>query len=406
MEEKNIDTLVKAYRLKEPMPSEIKDLINYAKVNSINTSKKQFTYQNKVYDFRLFSKSKWEQENLKILDKNYFILRTLKLAFSMDLIYPRVAIGASYLGVLQPLIIFQENNQDKVLDYETNLIMNKDDYYTLFKYKEYNVLNKMDMYKIQYLLENLTGYDYILYFLIFGHEIIDELSKNSDYSFLKIKYITYGINVYFQCLLGDNADNLFFMNKDYNPKYEDIIEQIDNFTENPRILPKNITYDYDKNSYTLKNKNIPNLQFRLLSDFTSDEISDNLLSSNRYHNCHINALDLTLALAETDESIYLVGGKFKINEVDYLFHSWIEIEDKNMVIDYNHNIIMNKDTYYKIWEVVPISKTPAQNIYEIIDTVAFKADLEFLHPVFINYFGEELKRDLKKNHHLFNKKND
>ena len=64
----------------------------------------------------------------------------------MDLVNPRVAIGHSSINRLHAIIIFQDNGTDKIIDYDKNLIMKKDDYYELFDYKEINTIDKYDLY--------------------------------------------------------------------------------------------------------------------------------------------------------------------------------------------------------------------------------------------------------------------
>ena len=39
---------------------------------------------------------------------------------------------------------------------------------------------------------------------------------------------------------------------------------------------------------------------------------------------------------------------------------------------------------------------------EVIETILFDAELD-IHPIFVNYFGSEMLRDLKKNNQLLRK---
>lgn len=106
---------------------------------------------------------------------------------------------------------------------------------------------------------------------------------------------------------------------------------------------------------------------------------------------------------DNKKSAYVVGGKCKENERDYYYHSWVEVDDENIVIDYNHNIIMNRDKYYRFFEAVAISKTKVEDLEEIIKVLIMEAQLDF-DPMDINYFGTELLRDMKKNAKILRKK--
>ena len=134
-----------------------------------------------------------------------------------------------------------------------------------------------------------------------------------------------------------------------------------------------------------------------------NKIKEKLLSNARYNECHQNSTIIACILNEEDKkTAYVVGGKIKENEIDYLNHSWVEIDNKNIVIDFNHNIIMNRDKYYKLFEAYPISKTLISEMEDIIKFVYGSACLN-VHPMDINYFGKELMNDLKRNEKILKK---
>lgn len=251
---------------------------------------------------------------------------------------------------------------------------------------------------------HFRNFEDIYEYLIFTKEIFNELSKKDDLKFLTEKYDENGINLHNYLLFGNNSDAIFFQREDFkHRKYNKLIRELDDFTENPTRESKHITYVEEKEEYMLKARNFGYVTFDLLSNFTKDEkVKEILLSTARYGKCHINANMVARLLSEKNKaSAYIVGGKFKENEIDYFYHSWIEIDEKNIVIDFNHNIIMNRDKYYKLFEIVPISKISVSEMEEIIKTIT---DADFnMHPIELNYFGPELMRDLKKNEAIFKK---
>lgn len=368
-----------------------------------------FNYKGKNYPFSVFSDYKLQKIDKKVLESSKRIeeqlFRSLKLACSMDLVNPRIAIGNSLIGPFHILIIFQDKGIDRVIDYTTNLVMNKNDYYELFNYCELNTVDKFDLYNIYCMIDEFNDYEHIYEYLIFTKEIFNELSKKEPFEFLTKKYDINGFNNHNNILLGDNGDSLFFRDEDvYNMKYDKIIWELDSFTENPTEKSKYILYDNKKEKYKIKRK-FGFFTFDLLSNMICDkEVKEQLLSKDRYNKCHQNAIMIARLLSEEDKkTTYIVGGKFKVNEIDYLLHSWIEIDEKNVVIDFNHNIVMNRDEYYKLYKVQPISKTIISEMEDIIETVIYDAKL-YVHPIVLNYFGRELMSDLKKNKKILQKR--
>ena len=187
-------------------------------------------------------------------------------------------------------------------------------------------------------------------------------------------------------------------------KYNKLIDELNNFTENPTRKSKHITYVDDKNEYMLKARNFGYFTFDLVSNFmVNEEVRNQLLSGDRYGECHTNNNILARSLPEKDKaSAYIDSGKFKENEKDYFYHSWVEIDEKNIVIDYNHNIVMGRDAYYKLFEIVPISKESALEMEDIIQVVTYDVGFD-MHLFYLNFFGPELMVDLKKNEVILKK---
>jgi len=361
-----------------------------------------FEYQKKAYNFKHFSDYALQNFDKKILQStkriNYQLSRTLKLACSLDLVNPRVVIGNSSIGNLDSLILFQENDKEKIIDYARNLVMLKDDYYELFDFGEINIVDKFELYNIYFLMDIFNNPDSLIELLIFYKEIVMELSKKGDFEFLNEKYDRNGINKRNYLLIGDCNDCLYFKKEDIFMKYKKLIRELDEFTEKPYKNKKHISYDVKEKSYIFKEKNFGFFTFELLSDIISDkEVQTELLSKDRYHKCHRNSIAVASSLTQEDkETAYVVSGGFKENECDYFLHSWVEIDRSNTVIDFNHNLVMNRDKYYKLFEIKSISKIHIYDMEKIIDFVINECELDF-HPMEINFFGQEIMRNLMKN---------
>ena len=380
--------------------------------NILNDKNKDyiFNYNEKSYPFSVFSDRDLQKYDKKILGSskrlNEGLYGTLKLACSMDLVNSRVAIGNSKAGILYLLILHEENGIDKVIDYARNLEMSKDDYYELFHFDEINVIDKYELYNIYRVLTILNNFDDIYYYLIFTKEIFNDLARNNEFNFLTEKYDKSGFNRHNYLLFGKDCDSIFFRKEDAVNKNGSIIREIDSFTENPTKKSRHISKSKEKGRYIFKHWKIGKFKFRLLSDkIVNQEIKNILLSSDRYGECHENSNKLIRSLTDRDtQSAYVVGGKIKVNEIDYFLHSWIEIDEKNIVVDFNHNIVMNRDKYYKLYGAVAITKTKAIDMKEIVKKVIFEADFFTLHPMDINYFGYEFMNDVMKNEKLLKKK--
>lgn len=409
----NILTFIENEEHKEEMDKDLTRLITFTtspkrnlKNSQIKLSNKGeyiFTYKEKEYFFSLLEDKKIQQVDKEILKNKKIRLqehlkRSLKLACSMDLINPKIVIGKSKMDVLNIIIIYQEKGIEKIIDYKLNLIMNKDDYYELFNFKDINVVTKYDLYNIYHILKIRKDYQYLIEYLIFTKEIFNELSKKEEYSFLNQKYDKNGINRKNTFLIGDNSDNTFFTNKDnYNRKYEEILKEIDSFTKNPAPRKKHIKHDENATRYIFTEKSFGFFKFSLLSDgIDSEEEKQKLLSDKRYHHCHSNSIILAASLSEEDkEQAYVVSGKIRCNDIDYYYHSWIEIDNKNVVIDYNRNIIMNRDKYYKLYGAISINKTLIKELQENLEIISQIQD-DSLNLLLTNYFNKEIAHDIKK----------
>ncbi len=349
----------------------------------------------------------WDKNILKTPKERYIyaLIRTLKLVYSLPFKNALLAIG-EVNNILEVIIIFNEDGILKVADYKRNLIMPKNDYYKLYHFHELNVLNKFEIYALANFIKDTDSAKYMYDYLIFSKEILQELSKKNYYEYLSQKYDENGLNLRNYTWLGNNCDGIFFNKSDYShKKYIEIMEEIANFTKNPDKESEYIKKIPKSAGYLFSHPDFEEFKFYLISNmFKDNNIKKELLSNKRYHHCHVNAYDFArLYEKNTHKDVYIVGGQIKANEIDYFYHSWIEVEfaKNNLVMDWNENLIIPKEVYYQIFEARAISKTNVIEMEEIIN-LTNKAGLNF-NQMDLNYFGQEIKKDLLKHNTLIKK---
>ena len=420
----NVKLFYDAYSHETPIPEELFKLFIFTTYSKFegeffskfvwfhkNISKEDkysyvFYYGEKSYSFSVFSDYELQDYDKKKLKSNKrmneSLARTLKLACSLDFVTPKVVIGSSSVDTFSLLILFSDHGTNKVIDYSKNLVMNQDDYYNLFQFCELNVMDKFDLYQIYYLINSLHDEKHIYEYLIFSKELFREFAKCQFLSPLFRQYDINGFHSHNYLLFGSDSEALFFQKEDVGQlKYEKLVQELNAFTENPTLCSKHISYDKKNSCYKLKDRKFGSFSFKLLSDYVLDsDIKKELLSKNRYHECHQNSIMIACSLDENDA--YVVGGKFLENEKDYFYHSWVEIEDNNTVIDYNHNIIMNRDKYYDFFGVEVINRISAMDVKSVIQT---SLDFGFsFHPMYINYFGQEFMSSFQKNQKILERR--
>ena len=362
-------------------------------------------HNGKEYKFTLLSDEhiqKVDKQRLHKHSKRYkeSILRTLKIFGSQNSKYNKLIVAKT--NVDNFLCIIEHNN--KIIDYSKNIIMDKDDYYELFDVTELNILDRFDVYLIYNIMDDLGIYNALDKLLLCNKEIIEDISKNYDY---KIKYDSLGINSKNYYLFANDCDALFISSDDSGTwKYDYVRNILANFALNPKEKSKYII--------NLKNKKykciLPfmTFNFKLLSDLIQDEkVKENLLSENRYGKCHQNSIYVAKGFDNTnDESltVYIVGGMQKANELDSAYHSWVELiyPDREYVVDYNANLIINKKDYYKIFGATVIERTEINEYKEIEDNFIDKLDLD-MYNMFMNMMGKEFNKDAKRILKMFNK---
>ncbi len=382
--------LVNFTRSKKEIRDSIKDNSFISKENSGYSIK---------YNARKIFFSCLSDKNISVYDRNKlesqeeiddYLIRPIKLAFHMDLAYSKVIFASSNIRNSSLLISYLTKNGTKIIDYYNNLIMDKNDYYEIFKVLEINEMDRPDIYKISNILDLCDYNNNLLYFLLaFSSDFIKAMDTLDPY-----KFDNKGFNKRNAYLL--DGDEIFFYPEDFNHEYDSYIEELNNFTLNPQVLTKHITKNNNKYKFTSKKISF---EFSLLSDnIIKDEITspklDELLNEDRYGYCNENAHFIAFTLGLNREDVFIVSGKCKLNEIDYYYHTLVE--DEYFVYDYNNNIIMNKSDYYKLYEVEVLNKTSTKEMQDIIKVVMEEAQLSFEFAILLNYFGKELKNDILK----------
>lgn len=272
--------------------------------------------------------------------------------------------------------------------------------------KEINVISKYELYQLYILFGKLDKP--LVELLFFSKEMLKDISKNIHQ--FEDKYNEIGINNAIFSICGAKSDSIFYSSLDLeNCKYDSIRREIDNFTMNPNKKTKHIKKVLDKdNHYIFKSYEFPKFEFGLISALLVDssDMAKELTSKERYGQCHLNVISIVRALNKKQyDSSFIVSGKIRRNDKDYILHSWVEIEiedDKIVVFDYNHNLIINKDKYYKLYGAVEISKTKSSDYIDIVYNM--NENQMYFNGISINYFGKELCNDFLRNEKIFTKK--
>lgn len=389
-----------------------RDFINRIPTNKNTTKIKnrngyyEFLFNGKKYPFTLLSDEDIQELDKKIVTNieersNSFLGRTLKLAGRVEYPDAVVKIGKSDIGNFS-IIVFTRNGQEMVIDYENNLVMKKADYYEMTNFKELNSLNKKDVYWL-YRLLSLVGYDYFIHFILFSDEMFKEIEKIIPE--MSEKYDVIGVNNGNKLLLGEDCDATFIMDRDMYFEFQEQKFELDSFTLNPTTDTKKIK-KIDDGVFLFKDKKLGDFAFQLLSSIATNEDKKTLLSEDRYRKCHVNAIRMIRGLSENDKKqAFVCSGYITINDKDKFLHSWIEIGsgDEAIVADYNHNVIMGKDKYYQLYGASIINKLSALEETEVFDYIT-RANLIGIDYRLIDYFGQEIVKDLKKNEKILMKK--
>lgn len=366
---------------------------------SISSDSTSFKYMGRSFQFKRLSDTLLVpltvREDLKNNKKKggESIPRILRLATNEKLLNPKLLV--CYDTDLLLFVSFCYDENVYVIDYFNDIIMNKDDYFYICKTEVINEVGFRSIYELFDIIKEHDFFISFLYFLLFPDDIIPSVNRYELIS--NGKYSKNGINLGNYAIIGDSCDDIFLLGNDKFRNHD--LEEIEDYTidlketDHIKCLGENHLFKDDDKEFT----------FMLFSDIVTDqELANVLCSMERYQTCHINSWKYVTPISETfsNAKVRIVGGKYLINDVDYYYHTWIEleIEGKEFVVDYTKNLIILKEHYYRLTGAEVINVVEEDDIKSIIDYV--KGDILKLNPMDYSYFAQELLRDLDKNKHI------
>lgn len=379
----------------------INEIYDFLSKATLKEEVSSFLYNEKNYDFSLVSSLNISSFDKKVLTSesrlDYAMIRTLKLFFNPNITAIEIQCVSSSFSPFYLVINYVENKKNKTLDYSTNVIMDMEDYYKLFNVKTLNALTKSDLYKINELLLESEDFNPPNFLLLTTEEINEYIKKEKKLKGLSIKYGINGVNTNSYFLFDDS---LFCLKEDFDVYKEQVHDEIEYFTSDCNESCNNI-YHLDTPGKYIYSNGLMKYEFSLISDQIPYEGFKKLLLSyeSRYNLCHNNFIRLASVLKSLNIGpILVVAGKRKSNDVDYLYHTWLEIDD--LVYDFNGNLIMKREDYYELYQAAVLAKTPFEKIIET-GLMCNELDIFKNESSFVNFFCDELSRDLKKNKFLF-----
>jgi len=196
-------------------------------------------------------------------------------------------------------------------------------------------------------------------------------------------------------------DTIDFYSRYIEKKLFKILIKISNKIRN--IDFDKITYNPYRGEYEYidRDSNIY-IPFSMLSDYTDDEQSKELLSTKRYHVCHKKSIMLSKSINKSK----VLTGYIYLNSFKYL-HSVVEYSknDITYIIDWTKNVKMRKEDYFELTKFKVITS---------LDSCQIRKDLEIFRSIFDNNkksnngvykiyatFGNELCADIEKNKQIF-----
>ena len=125
-----------------------------------------------------------------------------------------------------------------------------------------------------------------------------------------------------------------------------------------------------------------------------------LLTDNRVGNCHSRAIKISNSLGEIDNDV-VTGYVFGFSDKSKYLHTWVEFnyQGKDAVIDYNLNVLMNKEGYYLMTHALPLSRISNKNIHKDFKVINKLGKTGCIKEYLV--FRDELMKDFKKNKELF-----
>lgn len=141
------------------------------------------------------------------------------------------------------------------------------------------------------------------------------------------------------------------------------------------------------------------IRFGLINE-TLPEYKDDLqlLTTGRKGFCHRDSIKMSTMYEE--ENFVVTGFVYGIADKAKYFHSWVEmtIGEKDYVLDYTMNAIMNKEAYYMIKHAEEVSRVSNKQIREdwkVMEKLT-KKGIYFMDNQYL-VFRDEIMKDLEKN---------
>lgn len=195
-------------------------------------------HNGKMYSFTLLEDKEYVQQVDKDIladkekRKDSIFSRTLRLASSCHFADAKWILATSPIDFINCLI----ETENMIIDYQRNLIMDKEEYYTLFDIKEISRLDRYDVCSIYQIILERPNSNLLHYFLLAPKEMLREIYKNFP---TVLDFASeYGIHER-NCLLWNDID---FFNEELDKKYlkyKDVIKVLEEFTLNPNGQKEN-----------------------------------------------------------------------------------------------------------------------------------------------------------------------
>ena len=252
----------------------------------------------------------------------------------------------------------------------------------------------------------------------------DKKTKNLDFLFLTPeKNSSQWDEKFFNILKINDRSQLFDHILTANSLYIEeftISSFIHNFTKTTSLNDNEKQYltSLKNRSHYIKNVEIKNsilnietingiINVGILSDLipSFEKEYPDIKNNNRLGKCHKISMDISKKLGK--DNFLVTGYCYGMSDQSKYLHSWVEtiIDNKEVVIDYTQNAIINKPGFYLLNHAEPLSKIPNNDIIsdeyflnKICSLIPF-SNKEYL------VFRDEIMSDLKKSNISFEDEN-
>lgn len=117
---------------------------------------------------------------------------------------------------------------------------------------------------------------------------------------------------------------------------------------------------------------------------------------DRANKCFSGSRKLSLAISDNNDLV--TGIVYGYTDKSEYLHSWVEVNlfDKEYVIDYTMNAIINKDGYYNFRHAKEIQRINNKDMINDMDEYQEELNTIYAHSAFYNVFRDEIINDLGK----------